>query len=76
MCIRDRFGILMMLLLETALITPPIGVNLYVIQGVRGTGSMNDVIRGAVPFVIALLVMIGLLLAFPQIALWMPQKFG
>ncbi|WP_298856199.1 TRAP transporter large permease [uncultured Paracoccus sp.] len=70
------FGILMMLLLETALITPPIGVNLYVIQGVRGTGSMNDVIRGAVPFVIALLVMIGLLLAFPQIALWMPQKFG
>ena len=70
------FGILMMLLLETALITPPIGVNLYVIQGVRGTGSMNDVIRGAMPFVIALLVMIGLLLAFPQIALWMPQKFG
>jgi len=70
------FGILMMLLLETALITPPIGVNLYVIQGVRGKGSMNDVIFGSLPFVIAMLVMVGLLLIWPDIALWLPQTFG
>ncbi len=70
------FGILMMLLLETALITPPIGVNLYVIQGVRGGGAMNDVIIGSLPFVIAMLLMIVALLYFPQIALWLPQTFG
>lgn len=70
------FGILMMLLLETALITPPIGVNLYVIQGVRGRGPMNDVIIGSLPFVIAMLMMIVALIAWPQIALWLPQNFG
>ena len=70
------FGILMMLMLETALITPPIGVNLYVIQGVRGTGSLNDVIFGALPFVLTLVVMIVLLVLFPDIALWMPNAFS
>ncbi len=70
------FGILMMLMLETALITPPIGVNLYVIQGVRGRGSLNDVVIGAFPFVVTLLAMIALLVAFPQIALWMPETFS
>ena len=70
------FGILMMVMLETALITPPVGVNLYVIQGVRGTGSLNDVIIGALPFVVAMTVMIILLVVFPEIALWMPNTFG
>lgn len=70
------FGILMMLLLETALITPPIGVNLYVIQGVRGRGPMNDVIIGSLPFVLAMLLMIVALIFYPQIALWLPQTFG
>jgi C4-dicarboxylate transporter DctM subunit len=70
------FGILMMVMLETALITPPVGVNLYVIQGVRGTGSLNDVIVGALPFVVAMTVMIILLVLFPEIALWMPKTFG
>jgi TRAP-type C4-dicarboxylate transport system permease large subunit len=70
------FGILMMVLLETALITPPIGVNLYVIQGIRGRGSMNDVIIGSLPFVAAMLLMIVLLLVFPQIALWLPGVMG
>ena len=70
------FGILMMLMLETALITPPIGVNLYVIQGVRGKDSLNDVIIGALPFVLTLMAMIVLLVMFPQIALWMPNTFS
>ncbi|WP_282129019.1 TRAP transporter large permease [Roseobacter litoralis] len=66
------FGILMMLMLETALITPPIGINLYVIQGVRKNGPISDVIIGTLPFLVALILMIVLLLAFPQIALWLP----
>ncbi len=69
------FGILMMVMLETALITPPIGVNLYVVQGVRGRGSMNDVIIGTLPFVATMFVMIVLLVLFPNIALWLPSLF-
>ena len=69
------FGILMMVMLETALITPPIGVNLYVVQGVRGRGSMNDVIVGTLPFVATMFVMIALLVIFPELALWLPEIF-
>lgn len=69
------FGILLMLLIETALITPPVGLNLYVIQGVRKSGHVNDVIIGALPFVAALLVMIGVLIVFPELALVLPSQF-
>ncbi|MEZ5931963.1 MAG: TRAP transporter large permease [Alphaproteobacteria bacterium] len=68
------FGILLMVLLETALITPPIGINLYVVQGVRGEGAMLDVMLGAAPFVLAMLLMIALLLLFPGLALWLPAQ--
>jgi tripartite ATP-independent transporter DctM subunit len=69
------FGILLMVLLETALITPPIGINLYVVQGVRERGDLSDVMIGAAPFVVTMVAMIGLLLAFPDIALWLPSLF-
>ena len=70
------FGILLMVLLETALITPPIGVNLYVVQGVRPNGGpVNDVIVGALPFVMAMFFMIAVLVAWPGIAVWLPGVF-
>jgi TRAP-type C4-dicarboxylate transport system permease large subunit len=70
------FGIMITVLMETALITPPIGVNLYVVQGIRTRGGkFNDVSVGAAPFVIAMIVMIALLLIYPKIALWLPQMF-
>ena len=67
------FGILLMVLLETALITPPIGINLYVVQSVRGRGEMLDVMKGAAPFVLTMLAMIVLLMVYPDIALWLPS---
>ena len=67
------FGVLFMVLIEAALITPPIGVNLFVVQSVRGEGPFADVARGAVPFLAMMLAMIGLLLAFPSLALWLPE---
>jgi C4-dicarboxylate transporter, DctM subunit len=73
--VRVWFGILLTVLLETALITPPIGVNLYVVQGVRSRGSMNDVIIGTLPFVAAMFIMLALLVYFPKIALWLPKLF-
>ncbi len=59
------FGVVMMILVELAMITPPIGVNLYVVQGIRPRGDIVDVIAGVIPFIVAMLVMIALLIAWP-----------
>lgn len=66
------FGILMIVLIEMALITPPVGLNLYVVQAARRAGSMSDVMLGALPFVAAMFVMVAALIAFPDIALFLP----
>ena len=50
-----------------------IGINLYVVQGLRKRGRIDDVIIGASPFVIGMLLMILILSIWPQIALWLPQ---
>ncbi len=70
------FGIMLILLIEMALITPPVGLNLYVVQGVRGHGSISDVIMGAIPYALTMLVMAALLIAFPQIALYLPNAMN
>ncbi len=70
------FGIVVILLIETALVTPPVGLNLFVVQNLRRTGSMNDVIIGTLPFVAALFVMLALLAVFPGLATWLPAAFG
>ena len=68
------FGILITVLMEAALITPPIGVNLYVVQGIRTRGGeFNDVAKGAIPFVFAMLAMIFLLIWYPSLATWLPN---
>ncbi len=67
------FGILMIVLIEMALITPPVGLNLYVVQGARKSGKMSDVMLGTIPYVIAMLAMVAALIAFPQIALMLPN---
>ncbi len=69
------FGILVMLVCEAGMITPPIGVICYVVQGIRGKGEINDVFLGILPFLMMLFVMMGLMLAFPQLALWLPELF-
>ena len=69
-------GILIILMVETALITPPVGMNLFVVHSIRKGGSMNAVIVGSLPFVLALFVMVALLSFFPDIALWLPRVVG
>lgn len=64
------FGILLILLIEMALITPPVGLNLYVVQGIRQSGSISDVMIGAAPFVFMIAVMIALMIFFPEISLY------
>ena len=70
------FGIMVVLLCETAMITPPVGVNLYVVQGVRGRGAISDVILGVLPFIGSLLVMIVLIILAPGIVMWLPRLIG
>ncbi|MFK7880880.1 TRAP transporter large permease [Roseobacter sp.] len=67
------FGIFLVIMMELALITPPVGMNLYVVQGVRGRGELADVYRGILPFVAAMLIMVGLIVIWPQIVMVIPE---
>lgn len=68
------FGIFLVLMMELALITPPIGMNLFVVQGVRRTGSVIDVYWGIIPFVAVLLFATALIITFPAIVTWLPYR--
>ena len=71
------FGVFIVLMCEISLISPPVGMTLYVIQAVRREGTISEVFQGTVPFFMAMVVMTGLLIAFPQMALWLPRlSFG
>jgi C4-dicarboxylate transporter, DctM subunit len=68
------FGILVVKMAEFCLITPPIGLNCFVVAGVRDDLSVQDVFKGVTPFFIADAITIGLLVAFPMIVLWLPSQ--
>ncbi len=68
------FGVFLTLMAELALITPPVGMNLYVVHSIRGVGhNIGDVIVGATPFVLVMALMTVILMYFPKIALWLPN---
>jgi C4-dicarboxylate transporter, DctM subunit len=67
------FGVIVIILMELAMITPPVGINLYVVQGLRKRGRIDDVIIGAAPFVVAMMLMILALSIWPRLALWLPR---
>ncbi len=67
------FGILVVKMAEFCLITPPIGLNCFVVAGVRDDLSVQDVFKGVTPFFIADGITIALLVAFPGIVLWLPS---
>jgi C4-dicarboxylate transporter DctM subunit len=67
------FGVFMVLMCELSLLSPPIGMTLYVIQGVRGEGNINEVFQGTLPFLVAMVAMTAILIHFPSIATWLPN---
>ncbi len=68
------FGIFVVLMCEVGMITPPVGMNLYVVQGVRRDGgSIDDLMWGAAPFVAIMIVFTILLIVFPDLANWLPR---
>ena len=68
------FGIMVVIFIEIGLITPPIGLNLFVIHSLDPDGQLLPIIKGAVPFVIIMILMAVLLWIFPAIALWLPSR--
>jgi C4-dicarboxylate transporter, DctM subunit len=70
------FGIIIVMVVELGLITPPIGMNVFVIKGIAKDVPLETIFRGVMPFVAAQLVLIAILVAFPQIALWLPSTMS
>ena len=71
------FGIFLVVMCELALITPPVGMNLYVVQGVRREGSVVQVIQGTMPFLAMMVLLTFLLIYWQDLALWLPRiTFG
>jgi C4-dicarboxylate transporter DctM subunit len=68
------FGVIMVILIEAALLTPPMALNIFVVRGLDPTASTLEVARGAVPFIIMMYALIGILFFFPALALWLPTK--
>lgn len=66
------FGVIIVLVAEMGVITPPVGVNVYVIKGIVPEIPLETIFKGIMPFTLAVLVCIALVLAFPQIALFLP----
>lgn len=67
------FGVIVVMMVEAALITPPVGMNVFVISGLLKNVPMTTIFKGAVPFVIAILAVVILLVIFPQIATFLPR---
>lgn len=70
------FGVVFVILIEVALITPPIGMNLFIVQSTRGHGPFRDVAFGALPFVAVMIAFIGVMILYPDLALMLPRSFG
>ena len=66
-----HFAVLFVIAMEVGLLTPPVGMNLYVVARV-GNGSLQDAITGSLPYVAALTVLAVIILLFPDVALWLP----
>lgn len=70
------FGIIIVMVVELGLITPPIGMNVFVIKGMAKDVPLETIFRGVTPFIVAQVILILALIAFPDIALWLPSTMA
>jgi tripartite ATP-independent transporter DctM subunit len=70
------FGVLVTVMTELAVLTPPIGMNVFIVSGMVPEVPMYSIFRGIVPFVLAQIILVALLVAFPNIALFLPNAMG
>ena len=67
------FGVIVVMVVELGLITPPIGMNVFVIKGMVPDVKLSSIYKGVIPFVVAQFVLIILVFLVPDIALWLPE---
>ena len=67
------FGVIVVMVVEIGLISPPIGMNIFIIKGLAPDVDLTKIYRGVLPFVIAQIVLVALLILFPAIATWLPS---
>jgi TRAP-type C4-dicarboxylate transport system permease large subunit len=70
------FGILVVVVVEMGLITPPVGMNMFVIRAQLPDIPLATIFRGIGPFLVADMALVALLLIFPSLALWLPKALG
>jgi len=66
------FGVVIVLVTELGVITPPVGINVYVVNGIATDVPLEVIFKGAIPFVLTLLSYLIIMIIFPQIALFLP----
>ena len=67
------FGILIVIVVQIGLISPPVGMNIFVVKNLLGHISIGTVFRGVTPFTVALVVLLAVIVAFPGLATWLPS---
>jgi C4-dicarboxylate transporter DctM subunit len=67
------YAVVLVINLEMALITPPVGVNLYIIHGIRDDITMGEIVKGVFPFMILMVAMLILAIAYPSMSTWLPS---
>jgi TRAP-type C4-dicarboxylate transport system permease large subunit len=67
------FGIMLTICIEIGLLTPPFGMNLFVVKGIDPTADFKDIVMGAVPYAIMMALMVLFITIFPEIATWLPN---
>jgi len=70
------FGVICVLMMEAGLITPPVGLNVYTLAGVAKDVAMEDIFRGALPFLFSIIATVVVITIFPKIALFLPGMMG
>ena len=70
------FGVLMVIMVEVGSITPPVGISVYIITGIAKDVPLEVAFRGILPFLLAFAVCVAILIAFPQISLFLPGLMG
>jgi tripartite ATP-independent transporter DctM subunit len=67
------FGVIIVVVTQMGVISPPVGVNVYVVAGIERSVPLQTVFKGSLPFLLALVISAAILVAFPQISLWLPE---
>ncbi|NBQ88235.1 MAG: TRAP transporter large permease [Betaproteobacteria bacterium] len=67
------FGVLIVMVIQIGLVSPPVGMNLFVVNALLPKVGLNNIFRGVWPLVLTMVISLGLLIAFPQLSLWLPS---